>query len=713
MRHIACCIAKLINKSCETGTSGGHVRLMGMLLTLQTPTLRGYYQTYCAIFGGLVFQERSFVIFFAQPRSSAPHKSRLFEQRRKRPTVTPLLIAIGAQRISHGGFLFDFFSFICYGSVVFLRSTGGQSMRRICSSLPLAAASVLVGICIFFSHSSAGATEWHVPADYATIQAAITAASSTTGDSVLVSAGIYQEAITLKNNVPIHGSETARTFLSGGGSGPVVTADGAITSSIYNFTFVNASSGIQVSNNANISITNNVFQVGTGGTAITIQNSSFTRVINNTFYQNGTALSSNTDIQNANNIYANNTTAISDPSNIATLIDNNAFSGNGVTGPTGTNSVVGDPLFVDPVNQDFHLQEGSPCIDAGITSLTDFDGTTSDIGAYGGPSADPTPVKVAGLSITSTTNTSIGVSWSPNNCYLVTNTNTPGGYKLYYGYASGDYSGTDASSGTEPSPIDVGPYTNYTLMDLSPPTTSLSAPVLDQPSPRDGQLALTWSEVSGATGYQVHYGVTSTGEQTIDVGNTTFYMLSGLTNGQNYHAAVSAYAQPMYFIAVTAYDSTPDSHESAFSAEVSSQNGPTVESGLSNVQIDFPEALILYPALPDSGKNCFIATAAYGYYAAPEVQALRAFRDRYLMTSAPGRMFVAWYYRHGPAAAEFLNAHPGYKPVVRAALMPAVGAALFMTQTSVVFKGGMFLLLGVAIAFYLVRKRPSRSGGIS
>ena len=560
----------------------------------------------------------------------------------------------------------------------------------------------------------AGATEFHVPKDYPTIQEAITAATSTAGDSVVVEPGIYVEFITLKNNVPIRGSETARTYLSGGGSGPVVTADGAISASIYNFTFVNASIGISVSNNANISITNNVFQVGTGGTAITVQNAPFTKVINNTFYQNGTAVSTDTDIENVNNIYANNTTAISELSTLAAFINNNAFSGNGVTGPTGTSPVTGDPLFADPVNLDFHLREGSPCIDTGSASITDFDGTTSDIGAYGGPSADPTPFKVAGLSITSTTDTSIDLSWSPNNCYLVTNTITPGGYKLYYGYASGDYSGTDAGSGSEPSPIDVGPDTSFSLADLSPPTTSLSAPVLDQPSPGDGQLTLTWSEVSGATGYQVHYGATSTGEHTIDVGNTTSYALSGLTNGQSYHVAVSAYSQPKYFIAVTAYDSTPEAHESAYSAEVSGQNGPSVESGLSNVQTDYPEALFLYPALPDSGKNCFIATAAYGYYTAPEVQALRAFRDHYLMTSAPGRTFVAWYYRHGPAAAALLNAHPGYKPVVRAALMPAVGAALFMTQTSTVFKGCvLFLLLGAALAILLFRKRPSRSGGIS
>jgi hypothetical protein len=585
-------------------------------------------------------------------------------------------------------------------------------MRRTCTSPLSAAASALVGICIFFFCPGIEAAELVVPTDYSTIQSAITAAVS--GDVVVVEPGVYVESITMKYNVSLRGRETARTFLSGGGGGPVVIADGTASASIYDFTFINATSGIWVANNASISITNNVFQLGAGGTAITVQNAPNTRVINNTFYQNGIALSIDTDIENVNNIYANNSTAISTLSTLSSLIANNAFSGNSVNGPTGTNPVTsGDILFADPGNQDFHLREDSSCIDTGSGSITDFDGTTSDIGAYGGPSADPTPFPVMGLSITSTTDTSIDLVWSPNNSYLVTNTNTPGGYLLYYGYASGDYTGTDAGGGSEPSPIDVGPDTGYTLFDLTPPETTLSDPVLDQPSPRDGALVVSWSEVSGATGYKVHYGITSTGEHSIDAGNTTTYSIPGLTNGQAYHVAVSAYTQPKYFITVTAYDSTPDAHESAYATEISGQNGPSVESGLSNVQTDYPEKTYFYPNLPDSGKRCFIATAAYGHYTAPEVQALRSFRDHYLMTSAPGRQFVAWYYKYGPTGAAFLDAYPGLKPVVRAALMPAVGAALVMTRTSTAFKGVMLLFCAAAAAWYLLRRSRTLTGGPS
>jgi hypothetical protein len=105
----------------------------------------------------------------------------------------------------------------------------------------------------------------------------------------------------------------------------------------------------------------------------------------------------------------------------------------------------------------------------------------------------------------------------------------------------------------------------------------------------------------------------------------------------------------------------------------------------SNVIHDFPESITAYPDLPKR-TGCFIATAAYGYYSAPQVMALREFRDRYLLTNALGRAFVRWYYAYGPLGAEYMNSHPWLKPVMRAALMPAIGGALFMTKTSALTK---------------------------
>ena len=54
-----------------------------------------------------------------------------------------------------------------------------------------------------------------------------------------------------------------------------------------------------------------------------------------------------------------------------------------VTGTGGNISV--DPMFVG--DGDFHLQSGSPAIDAGYKEITDADGSPSDLGIYGGTSA--------------------------------------------------------------------------------------------------------------------------------------------------------------------------------------------------------------------------------------------------------------------------------------------------------------------------------------
>ena len=52
----------------------------------------------------------------------------------------------------------------------------------------------------------------------------------------------------------------------------------------------------------------------------------------------------------------------------------------------GGGDISADPLFV--LEEDYHLQSGSPCIDAGDPFFFDEDGTRSDMGAYGGTCID-------------------------------------------------------------------------------------------------------------------------------------------------------------------------------------------------------------------------------------------------------------------------------------------------------------------------------------
>jgi hypothetical protein len=86
------------------------------------------------------------------------------------------------------------------------------------------------------------------------------------------------------------------------------------------------------------------------------------------------------------------------------------------------------------------------------------------------------------------------------------------------------------------------------------------------------------------------------------------------------------------------------------------------------------------PASAGGGKGggCFIATAAFGSPLAGQVEILRQFRDRYLLTNDFGRKFVAWYYRNGPVAASYIKDKPLVKAAVRVALYPLIGFSLLL-----------------------------------
>ena len=165
------------------------------------------------------------------------------------------------------------------------------------------------------------------------------------------------------------------------------------------------------------------------------------------------------------------------------------------------------------------------------------------------------------------------------------------------------------------------------------------------PEVRAAEVTLAWdpNPEPSVQGYRVYYGKAS-GFYTdvLDVGNRTDCVIPGLDAGTT------------YFFACTAYSATGD--ESNFSGEiVYATDGGSSSSGGSSVR-------------------CFIATAAYGSWLAPEVTTLREFRDRYLLANAPGQAFVEWYYRVSPPVAAFIAEHESLKTVVRWGLAPIVGA---------------------------------------
>jgi len=187
------------------------------------------------------------------------------------------------------------------------------------------------------------------------------------------------------------------------------------------------------------------------------------------------------------------------------------------------------------------------------------------------------------------------------------------------------------------------------------------------------QVTLAWDPNPEPTvsGYRVYYGTTSSYyTAVIDVGNQTAVTITGLVPGVT------------YFISATAYASTGD--ESKFSGEIAyTASGASPSSSGSS-----------------GGGGCFIATAAYGSCLAPEVSALREFRDRVLLKHELGKSFIEWYYRLSPPAAAFIADHESLKIAVRLGLTPVVYAV----------KNPLSILLMVFIPLFVfvLRKKTRR-----
>ncbi len=270
------------------------------------------------------------------------------------------------------------------------------------------------------------ATTRRVPADYATIQAAITAAVN--GDDILVDAGSYVENLTIDNKTVMVISVSGATFTTiraaNTGTPIVRLLGGSNQSELNGFTFVGSSSNaIVVDQLSRPIIKNNTFHHFPIEAIIIYDGSPV--ILRNIFYQNtgiscigvyygaGTAqIYNNTFDRNARGFYSIRGSTIAE-NNIVyksrdygiygsyTRLDYNDVYGctpNYSNSSAGPHDISADPLFVDTAAHNYALKYESPCVDAGDPdpSFNDIDGTRGDMGAtLSGPPAKPIPTRLS------------------------------------------------------------------------------------------------------------------------------------------------------------------------------------------------------------------------------------------------------------------------------------------------------------------------------
>lgn len=125
-----------------------------------------------------------------------------------------------------------------------------------------------------------------------------------------------------------------------------------------------------------------------------------------------------------------------------------------------------------------------------------------------------------------------------------------------------------------------------------------------------------------------------------------------------------SYTETMQTLTVSA--SSSDGDYDASNNEPSSSGTAGAFSSCESIDLGIP-AFSLGPA-------CFIATAAYGSPLDSRLDALRGFRDRFMITHAPGRALVRFYYRYSPPMAEFIAERDWLRAIVRGLLTPVVFA---------------------------------------
>ena len=104
----------------------------------------------------------------------------------------------------------------------------------------------------------------------------------------------------------------------------------------------------------------------------------------------------------------------------------------------------------------------------------------------------------------------------------------------------------------------------------------------------------------------------------------------------------------------------------------------------------------------EAPSPCYIATATYGTSLDENINVLRDFRDKVLVTNPVGEAFVSTYYATSPPIADALREHDGLRAATRVTLItPLVYFSKFMLNG---FWFVLLMLLGLAAAVLLLRE---------
>ena len=260
--------------------------------------------------------------------------------------------------------------------------------------------SLIAAFILFLVLSPSSADELCVdptdPMCYSTIGTAVTASEEY--DTIRVSAGIYNEEITIDKNIKLFGDNPDTTIIYGGSNAIIINE--YEVAEIVGFSINSNGTGVYLNDYASLKITNCII-AGNGEKGIHLENDiSQAEIINCVISRNSTYGIWKDEhygygsgpVAIINCIISRNTDCGIRSGGTLSIDYNDVWANSGgdyCSCSAGSNDISENPLFIHPDTGDFRLQENSPCKNTGRPIAVDLDpdGTRNDMGAYGGPGA--------------------------------------------------------------------------------------------------------------------------------------------------------------------------------------------------------------------------------------------------------------------------------------------------------------------------------------